>query len=157
MDLKRPSLTTPRPVLTGKSFQTQTQTPTVTPTMPTTEAKAIDGIDKTVASPTLRTLDALWAGKQYGAIIDTIAAELAPLRGADFKGLDGNALVAVTSKVYILEERLKATINQLSLVGEKPAKLQALGLAKELAGVSTAIFRAAVVLQDAADPQPVSA
>jgi len=157
MDIKRPTSTTQRTGLTGqKPVTPQTQTQTVTPTT-TTEVKGIDGVDKAVSSPALRQLDALWAGKQYGAIVDAIAAELAPLGGADFKGLDGNALVAVTSKVYILEERLKATINQLSLVDDKGTKLQALGLAKDLAGISTAIFRAAVVLQDAADPQPVSA
>jgi pyruvate kinase len=157
MDIKRPTTTTPRTVTTGQTPVTTTTivtTPTVTTTTATT---SIDGVDKAMASPALRQLDALWARKEYGAIVGAIAAEVAPLRNADFKGLDGNALVAVTSKVYILEERLKATINQLSLVDDKATKLQALGLAKDIAGISTAIFRAAVVLQDAADPQAVSA
>jgi pyruvate kinase len=161
MDIKRPSPTTQRIVTTSQTtpMTTQTTMSTTSTTAPaaTTGIAVIDGVDRAVASATVKQLDALWAGKQYGAIVDAIAAEVAPLRTADFKGLDGNALVAVTSKVYILEERLKATINQLSLVDDKATKLKALGLARDLAGISTAVFRAAVVLQDAADPQPVSA
>jgi pyruvate kinase len=56
-----------------------------------------------------------------------------------------------------LEERLKATLNQLSMTDAGPAKMQALGLAKDLATVSTAIFRQAVVLQDRNDTRPVTA
>lgn len=158
MDIKRPSTpTTQRAVTTGQLRDVQQQQQPIAPVMATKPAAMIDGVDRALGSAALKQLDVLWKAGDYAAIVPVIAAELAPLKGADFKGLDGNALVGATSKVYILEERLKATINQLSMVDDKPAKMAALGLAGDLATVSTAIFRAAVVLQDAADPQPVSA
>ncbi len=106
-------------------------------------------------------LDALWAKGQTGKVVDLIADEVAPLlqaaRGEGFKGVDGGALVGLCSTVFVFEERLKAALNKLSLTDNGPAKYKALGLAKDLAEVSTSIFRSAVALQDAADPMPVTA
>lgn len=163
MDIKRPPLTRPTGQTTSPQTTQLTNQGTVTPavnTVPVTavsQAQAIDGVDVVVQSSTLKQLDQLWSSKQFGRIVDVIAAEIAPLLQADFKGLDGNALVAATSKVYVLEERLKATLNQLSMTDAAPVKMQALGLAKDLATVSTAIFRQAVVLQDRNETQPVTA
>jgi pyruvate kinase len=113
-------------------------------------------VDK-LAPPSMQQLDHLWDTGQYAAIVKAIAATVAPLTRTDFKGLDGQALVVTASKLFVLEERLKATINKLSLTDNKTAKLHALTLAQDIASASTSVFRQAVVLQDAADPQPVSA
>ena len=159
MDIKRSNITRPQGQTTTLATTQATPPPAVTAVDAVVDAKgvAIDGVDAVVQSSTVKQLDQLWAGKQYGKIVDVIAAEVAPLLQADFKGLDGNSLVAATSKVYVLEERLKATLNHLSMTDAGPAKMQALGLAKDLATVSTAIFRQAVVLQDKNDTRPVTA
>jgi pyruvate kinase len=159
MDIKRSNITRPLGQTTPLATTQSTPSPAVTAVdaVVDTKSAAIDGVDAVVQSSTIKQLDQLWASKQYGKIVDVIAAEVAPLLQADFKGLDGNSLVAATSKVYVLEERLKATLNQLSMTDAGPAKMQALGLAKDLATVSTAIFRQAVVLQDRNDTRPVTA
>ncbi len=106
-------------------------------------------------------LDELWARGDFAKVIDAIADEIAPLtkaaRNEGFKGVDGNALIGLCSQVYVFEERIKATVNKLSLVDNPAAKTKGLLLAKDLAEVSTTIFRRAVELQDKADPMPVGA
>ncbi|HEY1100575.1 MAG TPA: hypothetical protein VGF99_16660, partial [Myxococcota bacterium] len=138
---------TPAPATTSKKSTAEVSTPV-----------KLDGVDKIARSTTNKTLDRLWNDGQYSAIVDTITRALAPMRNADFKGLDGNALIAASSQLFVFEERLKATINKLSLTDDgKAMKLQALGTARDIAEISTRIFRQAVVLQDAADSQPVAA
>ncbi len=137
---------------TAQTTQTQTGKTTQAQTTPT-----IDGVDRASQSSSVKELDKLWAAKDYAGVVASIDKALAPLRGADFKGLDGNALIGATSTVYILEERLKAVINVMTMAEHAPAKMQALKLGAEVASVSTAIFRQAVRLQDAADPSPVGA
>ena len=160
MDIKRPKPTTTAattaPVVTAPATTKTLQT-TTAPTAAVSTAPAIDGVDKIAASPTSQKLDALWKAGHYGKIVDLIANEVAPMKRADFKGLDGNALISATSKLFVFEERLKATLNKLSMTDGKDAKLQALGVASDLADISTRIFRQAVVLQDSNDAQPVAA
>jgi pyruvate kinase len=119
----------------------------------------LDGVDATRRSPFVQKLDQLWADGDYSKLIDALADELRPLEGADFKGIGGQELIGLTAKVYLLEERLKAAQNKLSMVdsGSAESKLYGLQLSQRAAAVSTAIFRRAVELQDAADPQPITA
>jgi pyruvate kinase len=164
MDVKLPKLppktttqaTTP-PLTTSAS--TTTSTTTTTQAAATQATKPLDGVDQAVRSPLVLRLDQLWSEGKYGKIVDVLAEELRPLEGADFKGLGGEELVGLTAKVYLLEERLKATLNKLSMTDGDgaAAKKKGLELAQRSATVSTAIFRRAVELQDAADPQPVLA
>lgn len=142
-----------------RSAAQQAAKPTSTPVVEKSNtAVAVDsiGLDK-IAPPSMQQLDRLWETGQYAAIVNSIALTIAPLKRTDFKGLDGQALVVTASKLFVLEERLKATINKLSMTDNKAAKLQALSLAQDIAAASTGVFRQAVVLQDAADPLPVSA
>ena len=106
-------------------------------------------------------LDSLWAKGSFAQVVDVIASEIAPLKlaaaGEGFKGVDGKALIMLCSQVYVFEERIKAVVNKLSLVDNPTAKVKGLLLARDLAEVSTSIFRRAVELQDKADPMPVAA
>jgi len=153
------STTTAATTTTAAMTTTAATTTAATTTAATTSAKPIDGVDQAVRSPLVQRLDQLWADGKYGKIVDVLADELRPLEGADFKGLGGEELVGLTARVYLLEERLKATLNKLSMTDGDgaAAKKKGLELAQRSATVSTAIFRRAVEMQDAADPQPVLA
>ncbi len=175
MDIKRPSkpsnVAEPaelKPATKGQTQKAQTQktemTTSVAQTLTPQESAAlpsapfaIDGVDKAAQGTAIKDLDRLWAAKDYAGVVAMVESAIAPLKGADFKGLDGNALIGVTSAVYIMEERLKAVINVMTMAEHGTTKKHALGLAADLATVSTAIFRQAVALQDAADPSPVGA
>jgi len=169
MDVKLPRVSTT--AATTKMTPASTPSSSSTPATPSTPATAattkmttattglLDGIDQVVRAPSAQRLEQLWAEGRFGRVVDALADELRPLQGMDFKGLGGEELVGLTAKVYFIEERLKATLNKLSLTDGDggAAKKKALGLAQQAATVSTAIFRRAVELQDAADPQPVQA
>lgn len=120
-------------------------------------SSSVDQLSATGRTPVTPTLDGLWEQGKYAAIVDLIDREIGQLRGTDFKGVDGRALIGLACTVYVFEERLKATLNKLSMTEAPAAKVKALTVAKDLAGISTSIFRRAVELQDAADPQPVTA
>jgi pyruvate kinase len=120
-------------------------------------APVIDSVELSAASPVIKSLNALWDAGDYRAIVDAIDAEVAVMRRTNFAGLPGGALISAHVKAYVLEERLKATINRLSLVDDRPTKLRALALATDVATVCTAVFRAAVKAEAAATAQPVSA
>ncbi len=138
------------PVESAKTSTTQASTSVET-------KKLLDSVGVVGTTKITTQLDDLWNKGQVAKVVDLIAAEIGPLKKADFKGVDGGALIGLCSTVYVFEERLKACLNKLSLVDAGAAKTKALGLAKDLADVSTKIFRRAVELQDAADPQPVTA
>ncbi len=157
----------PPPSLSQTTRTTGASTPVTTPAVPpkaptiapaaTTPAPLLDAVERIAKSPTTQKLDALWKAGNFSKIVELIASEVAPLKNADFKGLDGNALVAATTQVFVFEERIKATLNKLSMTDAKGPKMQALGVASDLAEIGTRIFRQAVVLQDANDAQPVAA
>ena len=157
MDIKRHKTTPITTQTTATATTSAVSAPVAKAVATSSSSPAIDGVDKIAKSATSQKLDALWASGQFGKIVDVIAEAVAPLKRADFKGLDGNALIGATSQLFVFEERLKATLNKLSMTDGKDAKLQALGVAKDLADISTRIFRQAVVLQDSNDAQPVAA
>lgn len=158
--MKLPPLKNPAPLTAlEKPAETTASAPlAVTPAVSKALVDSVASIGKTKVSS---QLDELWAQGKIEKVVDVLAGEIAPLvkaaKNGDFKGVDGASLVGICSQVYVYEERLKASLNKLSLVDNGPAKHKALSLAKDIAEVSTAIFRRAVELQDANDPQPVSA
>lgn len=156
--IKNPAPLTPMtPVVKAEETQKTSATTTTAQTTTVETKKLLDAVGQVGKTKVSSQLDELWNKGQYGKVVDLIAAEIGPLKKGDFKGVDGGALIGLCSTVYVFEERLKACLNKLSLVDNGAAKTKALGLAKDLADVSTKIFRRAVELQDAADPQPVAA
>ncbi|MDP2344121.1 MAG: pyruvate kinase [Deltaproteobacteria bacterium] len=134
--------------------EAKTETPATTTTTTTPALDSSGGLGKTRLTT---HLDDLWAKGDFAQVVNLIADEIAPLKKADFKGVDGKALIGLCSQVYVFEERVKAVLNKLSLVDQPAAKTKGLTLARDLADVSTRIFRRAVELQDKADPMPVGA
>lgn len=163
------ALATKRPGLTTKSASTPAELPAdvkqtqvtakTTSAVATTAVNKVakDGVDVAGFSAVAKTLDSLWAATDYEKILSVIAEEVAPLERTDFSGLTGSALVGAAETLYVYEERVKATLNKMSSTDQGPLKLDGLKLMQRIAGASTKVFRAAVVLQDAADSHPVSA
>lgn len=118
---------------------------------------ALDAVTSAGNATVTKDVDAAFRKGDYRKVIDLLDAAVGPLRGKDFSGMGAEALIGATASVYIFEERLKATLNKLSLTEAPADKMRALGLAKDVADISTAIFRRAVSMQDAADPHPVAA
>lgn len=120
-------------------------------------ASALHAVEIVSGAPGIKSLDALWEARDYARIVNAIADDVAVLQKTNFSGLPGSALMTATVKAYVLEERLKATINKLSLVDDAPTKIRALKLATEIAAVCTAVFRAGLEAEASATTQPVSA
>ena len=110
----------------------------------------------------LTALDALWTSKSYAKIVDKVHESTAPLVGRDFAGLDPEALYQLATQLFVLEQRMGAVINKLSLVDAPvdgrdatSTSLKALDTQRTIAAAQTAVFRQAVALQDASTPTPV--
>lgn len=103
----------------------------------------------------LQDLDGLWTAGAYPKIVERMADQVARLEGRDFGGLDPEALYQLAGQLFVLEQRMGALLNKVSVVDDKGTALRALDTQRRLAGVQTAVFRRAVELQDAATPTPV--
>ncbi|OGQ18016.1 MAG: pyruvate kinase [Deltaproteobacteria bacterium RBG_16_71_12] len=112
-------------------------------------------VGSVVSAQALSELDALWGKKQLDNVAQRIAQLVAPWQGFDFTGLDPAALDQLAGRLFVLEQRLTALINRMSMV-DGPAKVTvALETQRQLAAVQTAVFREAVRLQDSSTKTPV--
>lgn len=149
-------------------LETQSARPAAGATQATqaTGAKAAGAIDSFARGvftvEQLAALDALWTAKSYAKIVDKVHESTQPLVGRDFAGLDGEALYQLATQLFVLEQRMGAVINKLSLVDApvdgrdaKQTALKALDTQRTIAAAQTAVFRQAVALQDASTPTPV--
>ena len=79
-------------------------------------------VGSVVSAQALSELDALWGKKQLDNVAQRIAQLVAPWQGFDFTGLDPAALDQLAGRLFVLEQRLTALINRMSMV-DGPEKL----------------------------------
>jgi hypothetical protein len=104
----------------------------------------------------LAQLDDLWGNAKYAAIVKHINDYIRPFVSADMKGLGLDAIISLNEELFVLQHRLIAVSNKLSLVEDRPAAERALKLQQKISYVRTYAFRAAVALFDKSIPDPVA-
>jgi pyruvate kinase len=149
----------------SQRVRAQLEAQTAHPATQASAAKPAQGLDSFARGvftvEQLGALDALWTSKSYAKIVDKVHESTQPLVGRDFAGLDPEALYQLATQLFVLEQRMGAVINKLSLVDgpsaaeAKATSLKALDTQRTIAAAQTAVFRQAVALQDASTPTPV--
>jgi pyruvate kinase len=102
-------------------------------------------------------LDSLWAAGKFPEVVNHIDQRLAPLKAGSFEKLDPVALGGWVEELYVLQHRMIAVCNKLSMKESPEASKKALTVLQTLGDLQTAVFRRAVEMSNAKDPAPVTA
>jgi pyruvate kinase len=100
-------------------------------------------------------LDKLWDKKDYATIVHTLSSEVSKLESQNWEQMPAAQAMDKAADLSVMEQRLRAVLNQISMVENAYLKKEALELLKNLGSHINALFYRASDLDNQALSAPV--